>query len=37
MHYVGLVNGADLYDGEGAYYLFLHTPCQLAAVTYGQS
>jgi hypothetical protein len=37
MHYVGLANGADLYDGEGAYYLFIHTPCQLAAVTYHQS
>ncbi|MEU8802308.1 hypothetical protein [Spirillospora sp. NPDC048819] len=38
MDYVGLVGGADLHEyGEGAYYLFLHTPCGLAAVEYQQS
>jgi len=37
MDYVGLVGGADLGWGEGADYLFLHTPCGLAAVCYQQS
>ncbi|MFB9675922.1 hypothetical protein [Streptosporangium vulgare] len=37
MDYVGLVNGADLWDGEGAYYLYVHAPCGLAAVHYQQS
>ncbi|SFP94044.1 hypothetical protein SAMN04489713_119179 [Actinomadura madurae] len=38
MDYVGLVGGADLFEyGEGAYYLFLHTQCGLAAVEYQQS
>ncbi|TDC70811.1 hypothetical protein E1200_04180 [Actinomadura sp. GC306] len=38
MDYVGLVGSADLHDyGDGAYYLYLHAPCGLAAVTYQQS
>ncbi|MGY0236797.1 hypothetical protein [Longispora urticae] len=37
MDYVGLIGGADLTFGEGAYYLFLHAPCALAAVNYQQS
>jgi hypothetical protein len=38
MDYVGLVGGADLSDyGEGAYYLFVHAQCGLAAVEYQQS
>jgi hypothetical protein len=38
MDYLGLVGGSDLYEyGEGAYYLFLHAPCGLAAVVYQQS
>lgn len=37
MDYVGLVGGADLDFGEGAYYLQLHAPCGLAAVCYQQS
>lgn len=38
MDYVGLIGGADLHEyGEGAYYLFLHAPCGLAAVEYQQS
>ncbi|TDB97923.1 hypothetical protein [Actinomadura sp. 7K534] len=38
MDYVGLIGGADLHDyGEGAYYLFVHAPCGLAAVEYQQS
>lgn len=38
MDYVGLIGGADLHEyGEGAYYLFLHTPCRLAAIEYQQS
>ena len=37
MDYVGLINGSDLWDGEGAYYLFLHAPCGLAAADYQQS
>ncbi|MCW3839072.1 hypothetical protein ONA70_03045 [Micromonospora yasonensis] len=37
MDYVGLVGGADLDFGEGAYYLHLHAPCGLAAVNYQQS
>lgn len=38
MDYVGLVNGADLYEyGEGAHYLHLHAPCGMAAVNYQQS
>lgn len=38
MDYVGLVGGSDLFEyGEGAHYLFLHTPCGLAAVEYQQS
>lgn len=35
MDYLGLVGGSDLHEyGEGAHYLFLHTPCGLAAVVY---
>ncbi|GAA3202660.1 hypothetical protein [Actinocorallia longicatena] len=38
MDYVGLIGGADLDAyGEGAHYLFLHTPCALTAVVYQQS
>jgi hypothetical protein len=38
MDYVGQVVGADLADyTEGAYYVFVHTPCRLAAVEYQQS
>ncbi|NUS55149.1 MAG: hypothetical protein HOV66_09875 [Streptomycetaceae bacterium] len=38
MSYVGLVGGADLGEyGEGAWYVFLHAPCGLAAVEYEQS
>jgi hypothetical protein len=38
MQYVGLVGGMDLDEyGEGAYYLFLHTACGLAAISYQQS
>jgi len=37
MDYLGLVGGADLESGEGAYYLHLHAPCGLAAVNYQQS
>ncbi|RKS09342.1 hypothetical protein DFP74_5077 [Nocardiopsis sp. Huas11] len=37
MDYLALVGGADLYDAEGAYYVFLHAPCGLAAVEYQQS
>jgi hypothetical protein len=37
MSYVGLLGGADLSDGEGAYYLFVHTPCRVGAVSYQQS
>jgi hypothetical protein len=37
MDYVGLVGGADLGWGEGADYIFLHTRCRIAAVTYQQS
>ena len=35
--YLGLIGGADLYDGEGTYYLHLHQPCGFAAVNYQQS
>ncbi|BBH71707.1 hypothetical protein ACTI_83920 [Actinoplanes sp. OR16] len=37
MHYLGLIGGADIDDGEGAYYLHLHAPCGFAAVNYQQS
>jgi hypothetical protein len=37
MDYLGLVGGADLDFGEGAFYLHLHAPCGLAAVNYQQS
>ncbi len=37
MDYLGLVGGADVDDGEGAYYVHLHAPCGLAAVNYQQS
>ena len=37
MDYLGLVGGADVDFGEGAYYLHLHAPCGLAAVNYQQS
>jgi hypothetical protein len=37
MDYLGLINGADISDGEGAYYLHLHQPCGFAAVNYQQS
>ena len=37
MDYLGLIGGADLDDGEGAYYLYLHAPCGLAAVEYQQT
>lgn len=37
MDYLGLINGVDLWDAEGAYYLFLHAPCGLAAIEYQQS
>ncbi|MEU7905088.1 hypothetical protein [Actinoplanes sp. NPDC049118] len=37
MDYLGLVGGADLDFGEGAYYLHLHAPCGFAAVSYQQS
>ncbi|PRX92351.1 hypothetical protein [Allonocardiopsis opalescens] len=38
MDYIALVFGGDLEDwGEGAYYLFLHAGCGLAAVTFQQS
>ncbi|WP_089249413.1 hypothetical protein [Asanoa hainanensis] len=38
MHYVGQVVGADLAEyTEGAHYVFVHTPCRLAAVEYQQS
>jgi hypothetical protein len=37
MSYVGLLGGADVSDGEGAYYLFVHTPCRIGAVSYQQS
>ncbi|MBB2941102.1 hypothetical protein FB565_000806 [Actinoplanes lutulentus] len=37
MDYLGLIGGADIDDGEGAYYLHLHQPCGFAAVNYQQS
>ncbi|MEU7934147.1 hypothetical protein [Micromonospora echinofusca] len=37
MDYLGLVGGADVDFGEGAYYLHLHAPCGFAAVNYQQS
>ncbi|MEU4692426.1 hypothetical protein [Actinoplanes sp. NPDC023714] len=37
MHYAGLISGADIDDGEGAYYLHIHAPCEFAAVNYQQS
>ncbi|MEH0971709.1 hypothetical protein V6U77_11295 [Micromonospora sp. CPCC 205546] len=37
MDYLGLVGGADVDFGEGAYYLHLHAPCGVAAVNYQQS
>lgn len=38
MDYIGLVGGPDIGElFEGANYLFLHAPCNLAAVVYQQS
>jgi len=38
MDYVALIGGADVYSfGEGAYYVGLHAPCQIAGVNYQQS
>ncbi|WP_433830224.1 hypothetical protein ACQP2E_10290 [Actinoplanes sp. CA-015351] len=37
MDYLGLIGGADIDDGEGAYYLHLHQQCGFAAVNYQQS